>query len=308
MKKWVLKAIVQKTISFLPGGHSINYLFQKYVTKGVYLTDAYFFDRLTHAKTHVDTYVSLSANKTMGNTLELGTGWYPVVPISLFLSGAENIYTIDISALLNKESLKTTLTRFMDLDTNGKLNSYLRVDAARLNELRELYKEYDKIELSDALKKLHIKYSITDARNTGFPAAQFDLITSNNTFEHVYPQVLEGILKEFKRIIKPGGVMSHAIDMSDHFAHFDKTINVFNFLQFSDKQWKRIDNSIQPQNRWRITDFRKLYAQLNIPITKETDVKGNIEELQKIKLDSRFASIPIEEVAIIHCHLASIIM
>src|SRR6185312_49706 len=192
--------IVQKTISFLPGGHSINYLFQKYVTKGVYLSDEYFFDRLTHAKKHIETYNSLSANATITNSLELGTGWYPVVPISLFLSGAENIYTIDISNLLNKESLKTTLTRFVELDKTGLLNGYIKAVPARLEELKKLFGDYDNIELTEALKRLHINYALKDARNTGFPNGYFDLITSNNTFEHVYPEVLEGILKEFKRI------------------------------------------------------------------------------------------------------------
>ena len=52
MKKWKQKAIVQKIISYLPFGQNINYLFQKYVTKGENLNDEYFLDRLNHAKTH----------------------------------------------------------------------------------------------------------------------------------------------------------------------------------------------------------------------------------------------------------------
>jgi hypothetical protein len=56
MKKWILKAIVQKTISYMPFSSSINYVFQKYVTKGVYLTDEYFYDRLGHAKAHIEAY------------------------------------------------------------------------------------------------------------------------------------------------------------------------------------------------------------------------------------------------------------
>ena len=35
IRKWHLKAIIQKTISFLPGSHKINYWFQKNITKGV---------------------------------------------------------------------------------------------------------------------------------------------------------------------------------------------------------------------------------------------------------------------------------
>ena len=42
-----MKAIVQKTISYLPYSNRINYIFQKYVTKGINRTDNYFF-RLTN--------------------------------------------------------------------------------------------------------------------------------------------------------------------------------------------------------------------------------------------------------------------
>jgi len=39
--KWMLKAVVQKLIAFFPQREKINYLLQKYVTKGVELTDTY---------------------------------------------------------------------------------------------------------------------------------------------------------------------------------------------------------------------------------------------------------------------------
>lgn len=60
MKKWILKAIVQKTISFLPFKHRINYFFQKHITKGVNLGDEYFYDRLEHARQHLQNYFEFS--------------------------------------------------------------------------------------------------------------------------------------------------------------------------------------------------------------------------------------------------------
>ena len=51
--KWKAEAIVQKGISYLPKKDKINYLFQKYVTKGVYLTDEYFTYKITHARDHL---------------------------------------------------------------------------------------------------------------------------------------------------------------------------------------------------------------------------------------------------------------
>ncbi|HXP49419.1 MAG TPA: class I SAM-dependent methyltransferase [Bacteroidia bacterium] len=308
MKKWVLKAVVQKGISYLPGGHKINYLFQKYVTKGVNLSDEYFFDRLTHAKEHMENYEKLSPNTPLSTSLEIGTGWYPVVPISLFLYGAQNIYTIDISPLLTKESLKIALTRVINANNDGSLNRYVKVSPERLVELKRVYEGYDKMDFNEILAALKINYVLKDARNTGFPDKHFDMISSNNTFEHIYPEILEGILKEFKRIIKQGGVMSHSIDLSDHFAHFDKAISVFNFLKYSAAQWKMIDNSIQPQNRYRVNEYKDLYKKLGIPITMETLVRGNMEVLKGLDLDEKYSSEPLEDIAVIHCSFASLMV
>ena len=109
MKKWILKAIVQKTISYLPYRNKINYFFQKYVTKGVFLSQVYFEDRLSHASDHISWYEEHVKSLDGAKTFELGCGWYPVVPLSMYLKGASEIYSIDISQLMNKETLKTTL-------------------------------------------------------------------------------------------------------------------------------------------------------------------------------------------------------
>ena len=93
--------------------------------------------------------------------------------------------------------------------------------------------------------------------------------------------------------------------MTDHFAHFDKSINIYNFLQFSDKQWKWIDNSIQPQSRIRIYDYKHMYSDLSIPISDESFREGNINELKTIPLSDKFANRPLEEIAKTHCHFVS---
>jgi ubiquinone/menaquinone biosynthesis C-methylase UbiE len=161
--------------------------------------------------------------------------------------------------------------------------------------------------LDEILLKLNIEYLIEDARKLSLPDNSIDLINSNNTFEHIYPEILIPILKDFKRVLnKNGGIMSHFIDMSDHFANFDKSINKFNFLMYSDKQWKWIDNSIQPQNRLRIYDYKKIYQDLEIPISFETFEIGNLDHFNTIKLDAKFLAKANNENAIIQCHFVSL--
>lgn len=306
MKKWKQKAIVQKTISYLPLSHKINYIFQKYVTKGVNLSDEYFYDRLGHARDHLNSFQKYCSKTSPESSLEIGTGWYPIVPISFFLVGADKIYSVDISFLTSKERLHTTLQKFIESYNSGQLKNYINILPDRFDIINKLLDTYDNLSLEEILQKLNITYLIEDARKLSLPDNSIDLINSNNTFEHIYPDILIPILRDFKRVVKKqGGVMSHFIDMSDHFAHFDKSINIYNFLQFSDKQWKWIDNSIQPQSRIRIYDYKQIYSDLTIPISGESFREGNLNELKTIPLAEKFANRPLNEIAKSHCHFIS---
>lgn len=306
MKKWKQKAVVQKLITYLPYSHKINYFFQKYVTKGVYLSDEYFYDRLGHAREHLHSYQKYTNKKCPSTCLEIGTGWYPVVPVSFFLSGAGTIYSVDISMLTSQKRLHSTLQKFADCHKAGLLEKYVDFLPDRLQTIYTLLENYSNYSLEEVLQKLHITYLIEDARKLSLPDNSIDLVNSNNTFEHIYPAILIPILKEFRRIVnKKSGVMSHFIDMSDHFAHFDKSINIYNFLQFSEAQWQWIDNSIQPQSRLRIYDYKQIYNDLQIPISYETYRPGNLDELMSVSLDSKFSGNLLEEVAKSHCHFAS---
>ena len=306
ISKWILKAIVQKAISYLPFSSKINYFFQKYVTKGVYLNDEYFFDRLGHAQEHLKGFVA-NFNRIPVSCLELGTGWYPVVPISFFLSGVNEIYSIDITFLTSKERIIQTLESFKKSKENAQLSLFLNVLEERWHVIIDILDNKDRLSIEEIMKKMHLVYLIEDARKISLSDNSIELVNSNNTFEHIYPDILIPILQEFKRIVsKESGILSHFIDMSDHFAHFDKTINIYNFLKFSDKKWAFIDNSIQPQNRLRMDDYEAIYTSINIPISHKSFREGRIHELKTIHIDKKFIDKPLEIIAISHCHFISI--
>ena len=295
----MLKALIQKTISFLPNSHRINYWFQKNITKGVQLTDEYLDDRLIHFKNHLYFYHKYFGKKIAPDSiLELGTGWYPIIPICFFLTGAKKIYTIDIAELCNEENLTTSLKKVIEYHERALLQKYVPVKADRLQILKTLLT--DKASKKEILAKLNLTYLIEDARKMSLQDNTIEYITSNNTFEHVYPDILKDILIDFKRVLKTNGVMSHFIDMSDHFAHMDASINIYHFLKFSEKEWDRIDNTIQPQNRWRMVHFRKLFADLNLKILEEKNRPGDLVALRSVNVHEEFRHIAEEELAISH--------
>jgi ubiquinone/menaquinone biosynthesis C-methylase UbiE len=306
MKKWILKAVIQKGISFLPYDYKINYLFQKHVTKGVVLSDDYFFDKLIHVKKHLEYYKKLKSNANPQKCFELGTGWYPVIPVALFLTGAAEIVTTDITPLSGKQKFITTIEKFLVLKNQNKAEfEYLFADKNKVAVLTGILEQQNQLSFEQIQEKLHIKYIKQDARKLDFPKGYFDFIVSNNVFEHIYPHLLVDILKEFKRVWASNGVMSHFIDMSDHFAHLDKSINIYNFLQFTDKQWSTIDNSVQPQNRMRIDEYIALYEDIAVSVNIREDRPGNLSELKTIALSEKYKAMSFEMVAISHSYLAS---
>lgn len=301
MQKWMLKAVVQKTLSLLPAKHRLNYLFQRYVTKGVRLSEAYFQDRLIHLQCHLETYGKYKGTMRGATALELGTGWYPVIPVGLFLAGAGRIVTVDISPLMDREKVLTTLRQYQR--ARQRRLPGLPADEDRWAVLERVLDNPAAYPLEALLQTLRLQYLVADARVLPLPEQSVDLITSNNTFEHIYPEVLPAILREFGRIAKADAVMSHFVDMSDHFAHLDPAISIYHFLRFSERAWAWIDNDIQPQNRWRITHYRELYQRLGIPLTEELNRPGDLAALRRVPLAPAFAAIPEQELAVSHSYL-----
>jgi len=288
---------------WLPYKNKINFLFQKYVTRGVELTDLHFENKITHAKDHIE---FLQKHKKINDVscFELGTGWYPVVPLCLYLTGAKHIFTIDIIAHLTKASLLKTIKKFNEWEKAGKLKIYLlQIENERWRKLKSVFDNQNELNINEMLAVLEITTIVGDARKVKLKGQSIDFICSNNTFEHIYPNILEDILLEFKRLIKPGGLMSHFIDMSDHFAHFDKSISIYNFLKFTEKQWKMIDNSIQPQNRMRFCQYELIYKHLKIPSERSIVELGDLKALSNIGLKAPFKTFTKEELVISHGYI-----
>jgi hypothetical protein len=298
MKKWIAKALVQKVLSLLPGAHGWNKWFQKYVTRGYWLTPDLFARKRRHAVEHLEAYQrwhtpSGSVPKT---ALEIGTGWYPVVPLSLIAAGVDRVYSVDIVWLCTREQLERTLDLFLQEP---------HLDAAVRARFATVRNQLNRQPLHQSLEDLGIHYLIGDARRLNLPADSVDLIHSNNTFEHIPEPVLEGILSEFERVLRPGGVQTHFVDLTDHFAHFDRSITPYHFLQFSDRAWRWIDNGIQPMNRMRQSDYLRMYERVGIRPVEHTWEPGDLQALARVRRSKRFAAYTAEDAAVTHCRITS---
>jgi SAM-dependent methyltransferase len=297
MSSWIAKAAVQKTISGLPWGwgYSANDFLRRHVSKGAGLSSVVFEQRCINAARHVEVGLPLRDQPV----LELGTGWYPVVPVALYLCGFSSITSVDLVQHMDAEGLRDVALRFVDLEDRQALQAVLpHCVPDRIDQLRRLVKASQPLMPADVGLTLMTgdasRLPISD-RHTGF-------IVSNSVMEHIYPDVLSPILAEFRRLLRTDGCMSHVIDLSDHFAHLDVRITPYNFLRFTDRWWRAIDNSIQPQNRLRVDDYRNLFAETGWVSASETTNPGDESALHQIKLADRFRAKPLEVNAVMEMH------
>lgn len=212
---------------------------------------------------------------------------------------AKKIFSYDISPLCTKERIVKTIEMYKVWNNNNLLSTYLpEIDTKRWELLTniDLTQSFESL-----LNDLHLDINISDVSKTNHNNESLDYIVSNNVLEHIYPKFLNPILNEFFRILKNDGLQSHFIDMSDHFAHNDNSISIYNYLKFSDFQWKLIDNTVQPQNRLRINDYVKMFENKHSNVRLHRVRKGDVNQLKKMKLSKIYSN--LDDAAISHAHL-----
>jgi ubiquinone/menaquinone biosynthesis C-methylase UbiE len=227
--------------------------------------------------------------------LELGTGWFPIIPVGLVLAGASEVYTVDMHDLTDRDRTIQTLERFEVMLGNGQLALQNADARARARELLDRARGMSGHEL---LAEMGIRAILGDARKLDLPGASLDLICSNNTLEHIPADVIAAMFTEFRRLLRPGAVMSHFIDMADHYALFDRKITRYNFLRYPESVWRVFNNELHYQNRLRLPDFRALHEQRGFEVLEEENRKEPLEVLRSVPLTSRFADYAEDDLAV----------
>lgn len=300
---WKWKALAQKGLSWLPYARKWQPWMQRHLFRTLKITDFFLEDRLQHVDRHWRAWEKHGPKRSLTATLELGTGWYPVVPLGMFLCGVKEIHTADQFPLLRLSAVRELNQWLQAWHEQGKLKTLLPpLLPSRWQQLQAvLQKETDS--LAEVLKALGIQYHQGDARQLPLPSAKIDLVHSNNTFEHIPAPVLWGLLREMKRVVAPTGMMSHYIDLADHYSYSDARLSPFHFLKYSERQWRWIENRLQSQNRMRVGQYQEMYQQLTLPITEILAERAAIPP--GLALASPYSQMPREEVSVVYAQFIS---
>lgn len=304
MKSWIVKAIVQKTISFLPRSHSINHFFQRHVTHGLTLDDSFMEDKLTHVHKHLAFFNTYGLPAPDPVAFELGTGWFPIIPVCLFLSGFSRVVTVDIVPLLRRENVLKTMERLLEWNKQQKLKPFLPgFIPERITVLEKAVTQCRNYSVPDLLSLVGIEAVQGNITRIKPRKPLANLVISNNTLEHITEASLGDVLLSIRKWALPHAMMSHFIDMTDHFSHFDPSISPYHFLRYSDTVWQWINNSIQPQNRLRICDYLHVFRKYGIYIIHEEDRPGYPDIISQFRMSKHFQKYTDKDLAVTHSYL-----
>ncbi len=302
----MLKAAVQRAISLSPGSHRLNRVMQQYVTRTTRLRREDFDDHLRTDTAKLDHYRQRVADGAPPQrVLEVGTGWHPILPLAMWLAGAERVDTVDITCNLADDQVQQTADEFRLAADDGRLSEYFpHAIPQRVQTLRDAppvagegYRAW--------LGRFGIVTHVgPDAYGT-IAGASIDLIVSVSVLEYFDRAALRAIGGEFARTIRPGGAMIHDISLADQYAFTDTSISKINFLRYSNRAWRVINSPLIPLSRLRASDYANVFGECGFD-TQMLDVERVDEaEARSIPLATEFRHYSLDDIAIIRANFIS---
>jgi len=273
---WQTKARAFRVLSAVPFGTSMHFMLQRHVThrlprpekqvKAIYArADRLLAQYAIHGARAVDA----------SEFFEFGSGRDLAVPLAFSAFGAKRFTTVDIERLAKLDLVRSNATII------ARLSGTARPAPTTWSDLERDWR---------------IDYRApADARATDFGGDTIDCAVSVETLEHIPADDIFEILKETRRILRPGGVALMQIDYGDHFKGFDTSISSFNFLTYSDDDWRPFQSRFQYVNRLRHSEYVGLFERAGFEIVLADVDRKPVETAIMARLAPRFREFAPED-------------
>jgi hypothetical protein len=181
--------------------------------------------------------------------LVFGYGGRFAVGVELLRQGAAHVILCDHFVLLDKERNLELLPGYGDylVMDNGDVKTKPEFITLLHGDIRD--------------KKIQAQIS------------EVDYILSTSVFEHL--DDVNGITSALAKLTAPPGCHLHFVDLRDHYFKYP-----FEMLTFSETVWKKLLNPTSNLNRFRLSDYRKIFDtyfdKVEIVVTQRNEAEFNI--------------------------------
>lgn len=211
------------------------------------------------------------------SVLEIGSGWFPTIPIMLSAAGARRVIMSDVTPHLDKGTLAAALA-FVKPRLEGR-----------------------KVSKTSSLEELNLEY-LAPFDAAVLADGSLDVVVSRTVLEHIPPDDLRRLLIQLRPKLAATGVMVHCVDHSDHLEHRDKSISKINFLTWSERRHRRVNRLLNGgENRLRHHEYLTLFDECGYDVAVASGIPHpeTLELANSLPLRGRFATMTAEQVSIL---------
>jgi ubiquinone/menaquinone biosynthesis C-methylase UbiE len=141
--------------------------------------------------------------------LESGPGRTPQICGAAVLAGATAATGIDVVRYLDAESDRAErLAPVLDILSSGRTDTWCRATGTDIGQARRRAASFG--------ARWPVSFHTFDGQVVPLPDTSVDLVISKSALEHVPWWQVEPQLADLYRVLRPGGVMVHIIDLRDH--------------------------------------------------------------------------------------------
>jgi len=222
--------------------------------------------------------------------LEIGTGWVHWESTILRLFYDVEITAFDVWDNRHLDAYKHYYRQFEAI-----IDRELVLDPVQSERAHKLLRAIsESSSFDDIYNLLQFQYVINPRGILKqFQNESFALIFSWDVLEHVNRAILSEFVRDFYRLLKPGGYSIHKIDPGDHLSYYDRSVSRKNYLRYSDKIWKRyFENDVQYFNRVQRSEWLDLFEKAGFEVVKEESISHDIGT---IKVDKLYESLSIQD-------------
>lgn len=222
-----------------------------------------------------------------GTVLEIGPGANLGTGLILAMEGVRKYYGLDIYQDPDLYA-PPTYERARDL-LQFVAPERIRAPLEQLLTVREGKVEFQR----EKIEYLHPRQSY----DIPLPEGSLDFAFSHATLEHVADP--RRTMAALRRVIRPGGLTAHQIDLRDHRNDFKTPLE---FLKVDAAAWGREyeapDKAHLFMNRWRLGDFRKAFEEAGFELLSvEVNLRTEVGEALRASLHADFRSHSLEDLS-----------
>ena len=210
--------------------------------------------------------------------LEIGSGWFPCVPLALVVAGAKRVHMTDLNRHMDQVTFSATLAFLRE-----KFPNELALSGVK--------------QIEDLPLSYHAPFNVDQIQD-----GSLDYVVSRTVLEHIESQALIDLLGLLKFKLKPDGLMLHLVDHSDHMEHRDKSISKVNFLQWTPTFHRWINGLIREgENRLRHHQYAELFAAAGLAVQSVDNQlhEPTLHRVRSLKLAAPFDEMEPADIAVL---------